>query len=263
MKSLTGIITLLFALATQSSAHEFWLEPKKFQANAGESVEIDLRNGEDFEGIELSWFDPRIDRAVVIRNGKVETYQGAPGDLPGMTVTAGAGLTVVAYASKLSRLTYSGWDKTLSFAAHKDMPWFAARHAERGLPQEGVTEGYWRFSKTLINGAGPGSDVDTGMETEFVLLDPVTAGPELRARLLYQGKPRPDAQVELWEKQGEEVIRTLHRTGPDGIVTLPVRPGHAYMIDAVVLREPASDAAREAGVMWESLWANLTFAVPE
>jgi len=35
------------------------------------------------------------------------------------------------------------------------------------------------------------------------------------------------------------------------------------MADAVVLRRPDSDLAREKNALWESLWANLTFAVPE
>ncbi len=34
------------------------------------------------------------------------------------------------------------------------------------------------------------------------------------------------------------------------------------MLDAVVLREPSEALAAERDVVWESLWANLTFAVP-
>lgn len=258
-------ISLLFVLATQAGAHEFWLEPKNYQPDPDERVQIDLRNGQDFKGLDLVWFDPRIDRALVLHNGEATKYQGKPGDLPAMTVAAGEGLTTIAYSSKMARLTYEGWDKVLTFANDKDIAWFADRHAARGLPQDGVTEGYWRFSKTLISGGGPsGADVDTGMETEFVALtNPYAPGTqEVRVRLIYQGQPRADAQVEMWEKAGDSVTRTLHRTDGDGIVALPVRPGHSYMIDSVVLREPASPDAEEAGVMWESLWANMTFSVP-
>ena len=31
----------------------------------------------------------------------------------------------------------------------------------------------------------------------------------------------------------------------------------------IVLREPEGDLADRPGVVWESLWANLTFAVPD
>jgi hypothetical protein len=45
------------------------------------------------------------------------------------------------------------------------------------------------------------------------------------------------------------------------VATVPVTAGHAYMLDAVVLREP--EGVSNPGALWESLWANLTFAVPE
>ncbi|WP_276605906.1 DUF4198 domain-containing protein [Pseudooceanicola onchidii] len=258
------MVPLLFALATQSKAHEFWLEPQNYQSDAGATINIDIRNGEDFKGLTLSWFDPRI-QAAFINDGTLSDYKGLPGDLPGMKVTVGDGLTVVGYASTLSRLTYDSWEKTLSFASHKDFPWFTARHADRGLPQDSVTEGYWRFSKTLISGPeATGADAPMGFETEFVALtNPYANADQMTVRLLYQSEPRADAQVEMWEKSSEGVTRTLHRTDAGGTVTLPVKPGHAYMIDAVVLREPASAEAIEKGVMWESLWANMTFAVPE
>ena len=121
--------------------------------------------------MELSWFAPRIASAKVVQGDDVEVYQGQPGDLPAMTVDLDSGLTTVAYASIMSRLTYDSWEKVISFATHKDIPWFETRHAERGLPETGVTEGYWRFSKPLVAGPdGTGAEVDTGMETESVAL---------------------------------------------------------------------------------------------
>lgn len=260
------LIPLVAALIpVQAVSHELWLEPVQFQAETGETIGINIRNGEDFRGLDLSWFDPRIAESVTLERGKRKAYNGLPGDLPGMSVEVKKNLITVAYASTMSTLTYDSWEKTLSFANHKDIPWFEARHAERGLPQSGVTEGYWRFSKTLITGgAGKGSDAYAGMETEFVAItNPYTDPGPVRIQLMYQDNPRTDAQVEMWEKSGKTVEKTLHRTDSEGIVTLPVKPGHRYMIDAVVLREPTSDAAIEKGVMWESLWANMTFAVPE
>ncbi|GGE24251.1 hypothetical protein GCM10011360_10930 [Primorskyibacter flagellatus] len=259
-------ISLLLTLTTMSRAHEFWLEPQNYQADPGARVDVDIRNGQDFKGLTLSWFDPRIQKTTVLNGGRESEYNGLPGDLPAISVDVGDELIVLSYASTLSELTYDSWDKVKSFVQHKDIAWFFDAHSARGLPEDGVTEGYWRFSKTLIaGGEGAGSDADTGMETEFVALtNPYTDNAKrFTARLLYRGAPRPDAQVELWEKRDGEVTRTIHRTDTQGLVTVPVRPGYSYMLDAVVLREPASDAAKEAGVMWESLWANLTFAVPD
>lgn len=259
-------LSLLLSLNTLSHAHEFWLEPQNYQAEPGTAVAIELRNGQDFEGLELSWFDPRVDSASVHTQDNSIAYEGLPGDLPAMSVTVEDGLTVVSYSSNITKLTYDSWVKALRFAVEKDFPWFVAEHDARGLPREAVTEGYWRFSKTLIGGGtGQGVDEARGMPTEFVALSNPYAGPSdtFRARLLYQDAPRADVQVEVWDKADGEITKTLLRTDTDGIVTLPVQPGHSYQIDAVVLREPQSPEAQKLDVMWESLWANMTFAVPQ
>ena len=257
---------LLLILPNAGSSHEFWLEPDRYQAPSGENVGIRFRNGEDFKGIELSWFDRRIGSVSYVLDGKFREYRGLPGDLPGMTLTVSDELTAVAYSSTMSKLTYDSWDKVQSFVTHKDAPWFNDTHAARGLPQEGVTEGYWRFAKTLIGGEpGNGTDRDFGMETEFVMQsNPFADGIDsVQLILLYQGQPRPDAQVEMWEKSGDAITHSFYRTDNQGLVTLPVRAGASYQIDAVVIREPESDQAIEAGVMWESLWANMTFGLPQ
>ena len=82
-------------------------------------------------------------------------------------------------------------------------------------------------------------------------------------RLLYQGAPRQDEQVEIYERteDGEVSVSTV-RTDGDGIATVPVKAGARYMLDAVVLREPSTTLANERNIAWESLWANLTFGVP-
>lgn len=267
MKALKNILVpLVIALPGVALSHELWLEPEKYQLPVGESVAIDIMNGQDFNGLDLSWFDKRVDHASVILNGEAREYKGLPGDLPAISLALDEGLHIVTYASTLSKLTYDSWEKTLSFATHKDATWFEKAHADRGLPQEGVTEGYWRYSKTLVAGGdGQGLDVDTGMETEFIALtNPYHLdGQPMRVLLMYQGAPRGDAQVEMWAKSGDDVTRTFHRTDAEGIAELPVTPGFSYQIDAVVIREPASTDAIALGVMWESLWANMTFAVPQ
>ena len=82
------------------------------------------------------------------------------------------------------------------------------------------------------------------------------------AQLFYHDDVRANEQVEVFDKapDGTVTVERL-RTNDQGIVTLPVTAGHAYMLDAVVIREPSGDDQTEA--VYETLWANLTFAVPE
>ncbi len=56
---------------------------------------------------------------------------------------------------------------------------------------------------------------------------------------------------------------TTVRTDKAGVAVVPVLAGHAYMLDAVVLREPDARLTEQIGAAWETLWANLTFGVPK
>jgi hypothetical protein len=120
--------------------------------------------------------------------------------------------------------------------------------------------------KSLIAvGSGEGSDSEAGLKTEFVALtNPYTEDFDnrMKVRLLYEGAPRADAQVEVFERAPDgSVDITLHRTDEAGEAVIPVQDGHEYLFDAVVLRP--YERTGEDDPVWQTLWAALTFAVPD
>ena len=81
--------------------------------------------------------------------------------------------------------------------------------------------------------------------------------------VIYDGAARADAQVVVFEKApGGDVTKTAVRTNDSGRATFPVNPGHEYLVDSVVVRSTGNDDP-EAGPVWRSLWASLTFEVPQ
>ena len=112
-----------------------------------------------------------------------------------------------------------------------------------------------------------GSDRRVGLETELVALtnpytDDLSDG--MRVQLYYRENVRANEQVEVFEKDPRSgVVVTTYRTNDQGIARFPVKPGYRYMVDAVVLRVPSQSLQADTGTVWETLWANLTFAVPE
>ncbi len=106
-----------------------------------------------------------------------------------------------------------------------------------------------------------------GFETEIVAVtnpytDDLSNG--FSVKLYYRQDTRPDTQVEVFRKASDGTVTIdLYRTDDQGIATFPVEPGLAYMVDAVVLREPSEELMASTNAVWETLWANLTFAVPE
>lgn len=267
MRILAALFAITFALP--ASSHEFWIEPQAYRIAPGGKLQGELVNGQLFEGSELAYLTMRFTRfsmASGMRQADVENRIGARPALDTAPLTEG--LHVISYQSRMSTLGYSEWEKFLTFAAHKDFQDIEAIHDARGLPRTGFDEGYWRLAKSLIGvGHSAGNDFRQGMAVEFVTLDnPYTAdmSNRLRVQLFYLDDIVADGQVELFEKSPDGTVEvTLHRTGADGIATLPVKAGHSYLIDHVVLREPSAELAAEADIAWETLWASLTLAIPE
>ncbi len=265
---LVALVVLIF-LARPGLAHELWIEPLDYQPSPDSRIAADIVNGEEFEGFSLS-FIPRYFRTFALLSGKnYAPVENRIGNTPAVQqAPLGNGLHIIAYQTVPETITYKTFAKFQAFADHKDFPGIEARHRARGLPDENFREVYTRFSKSLVGvGHAKGDDKRIGLETEIIALDNPYTGEltdGMRVQLFYADEVRVEAQVELFEKSPEgEVIVSLHRTDIHGIATLPVRRGYAYMADAVVMREPAAVLAKEENAAWETLWANLTFSVPE
>lgn len=268
LSTLSGLCLSAVLCATSVGAHEFWISPETYAVPSGGSITAAFRVGENLKGSSYSYLDRRTERLGFVTPEGPAEVPARIGDRPALDAVPAPvedGLVVIVHETVDMTLTYREWQKFINFVEHKDFQGALEDHVARGIPQEGFKETYRRFAKALVAvGDGAGTDAPTGMETEIVALanpytDDLSDG--IAVQVLYQGQPRADAQVELFEKSGDTVEVTLHRTDADGIARLPVQAGYEYLVDAVVLRDTGNDDP-EAGPVWHSLWASLTFAVP-
>jgi len=255
-------------LTSTAIAHEFWIEPEKYVVDEKSMLEAYLRNGDDFEGVDIVYLSSNTTRFDLVSGDQQHSVIARQGDSPALKMQAPqSGLNVVVHQSSASVITYTKWEKFQSFAQNKDFPNILARHRARSLVEHYFKEAYTRFSKSLIAvGEGAGDDTKTGLEIELVALqnpytDDISEGMKVVA--YYDNEIHPNAQIELFEKSSDNEVKiTIHRTDDRGVVVLPVRPSYRYLVDTVVLREPSKELAKEKNVVWETVWASLTFAVP-
>ncbi len=239
-----------------------------YQVTAGNEVVAELRVGQQFSGASQAYLPHKFRRFDYGTDGQIAPLPGRLGDRPAARLKpSGEGLVVLIHETTDLKITWSEFEKFEDFLKHKDAVWVLEAHRLEGLPQVGVAEAYSRYAKSLVAvGTGAGSDFETGLETEIVALenpysDDMTDG--IDVQVLYQRKPRAREQIEVFEKSGDgDVSVSTYRTDDNGFATIPVKPGHQYMLDSVVLRKPSQELASSQNVLWESLWANLTFAVP-
>lgn len=263
---------LFLAIALSAGAvqaHEFWIDPHAFRVAPGDEIEADLRVGQNFEGVASSYLPNAFRRFELAQGEATEPVEGRLGDRPALSQAApGEGLAIAVHVTTDSVVTYRDFETFESFVRHKDAEWVLAEHAARQLPTDILREGYSRYAKALIAvGEGGGEDRQFGLETELVAranpyTDDVSGG--LPVDLYYKGEPRSKAQVEIFGRTADGSIEvSTVRTDSEGRAVVPVVSGNTYMLDAVVLREPEGDLAKRPDIVWESLWANLTFAVPD
>lgn len=188
------------------------------------------------------------------------------GDKPAIQTQApGRGLLTLVHVTNSNFLTYTEWQKFLNFVAHKDFSGLPQAHLDRALPQTKFRESYYRHVKSLIAvGDGTGADRAIGLRAELVALQnpyqPFTGA--LPVQILFENTPRADAQLEVFEMSADGTVTvTTTRTDETGVAQVPVKPGHSYLLDAVVLLDTGNDDVKN-GPVWESHWAALTFQIP-
>ena len=249
-------------------AHEFWISPEKYEIAVAESFAADFRVGEGFNGSQLSYLKERATRHSYVQNGVETTISGRNGDRPALKISSlKNGLAILVHETTDSTLKYSEFEKFKNFVKHKAFGGVLTAHKVRGLPKTGFRESYRRFAKSLIAvGNGSGNDINVGLQIEIIAqanpyIDDMVSG--LPVLVLLEGKPRSNAQVELFARPtgtDKNVEVTLHFTNDMGIATLPVKQGYEYMADHVALLP--LEPSQKNDPVWHSLWANLTFSVP-
>ena len=258
-----GLLGAVLLFGTNVTAHEFWLEPEKYQLESGEKIVAKALNGENFVGTEYSYTPRGYARSGVVAGDAKAEIPGKSGQRPAVQVQPPAdGLNVVYHASAASTVVYPTMEKFESFLRGKRLEAALAVHKERGYPTENIIEGYYRFVKALVaSGSGDGADRAVGMPFELVALDnPYTSSGDIRFSLLFEGKPRADTPVYVFHRHNGAVQELFLRTNGSGQVTVPRMPGE-FQVNAVLLMEAGAKMKAQLKATWQTLWAASVYEI--
>ncbi|MEB0136354.1 DUF4198 domain-containing protein [Actimicrobium sp. CCC2.4] len=263
----TVFATLLMMVSGWAGAHEFWLRAEPLSPRVGTSAQLFIYFGEYFEGTQAGFL---TSHSAALRHYSVGGSEDLMGLVPSVDaigqvpVRIGrAGTHLVAFDSHTAQITLPA-DKFNAYLHDEGLDSIVReREAAGTLGREG-RERFRRHTKTLMR-AGGTSDATyamrTGQRLELVPLDDPLSPPPgapLRFKLLFDGKPLPDALLRAWHHNRQQTVSIRAISDSNGDVTYTFPYAGTWMISTVHMIA-ATDAP---GVDWDSFWGSLMFEVP-
>ena len=248
--------------------HELWIDTTDFKVEKDTILNLNLRNGENFDGFSLGYFDRSVKELYWRQNGKKFNNNSRQGDNPALQISpTDNGLISIIYVSKPSIIKYKDFSKFQNFVMEKHSPSAVDIHKNLDFPLKNFSEIYTRYSKALVGvGTSKGFDTENNLELELVALenpytDNMADGIEILA--LYNGNPRALSNLNVFERSNTDssVNTFVVKTNDKGVAVVEVKNDCTYLIDNVIIRPANKKLFKDRGVIWESLWAALTFSV--
>ena len=84
---LTNTFVLVIFKGEPSISHEMWLDTTTFRQTVGDDFQISLKNGQMFEGIELSYFKNRFSEFYYVNDDQKFNIESRMGDTPAVSYT--------------------------------------------------------------------------------------------------------------------------------------------------------------------------------
>jgi len=256
--ALLAILSPCFSLA-----HDFWIEPSTFRPAVGSQVEIHFRVGEGFRGDPVARSQERIVRFVHLSASGASPVPGVDGGEPaGAVRVTEPGLQIVGYRSNNARVDLAA-EKFEEYLKEEGLEHAISYRAAKGETAKPSRENYSRSIKSLLcaGSCASGKDRALGFTLELVSeKNPYSAKPgdELPLRLLFEGKPLEGVLVVALPKERPEK-KLSARSDVAGRVVFRLPQEGPWLVKAVHMTR-----APEGGeVDWESVWASLTFELPE
>jgi uncharacterized GH25 family protein len=256
-----ALTAALFLAAAAADAHDFWIEPSTFHPLPGTSVAVVLYVGQNFIGDEVPRYSGAIATFALRQAGSKEDIEGADNRSPaGFLRADGRSTAILSYAS-------TGADIELPADTFEDylrlygLDRIVEERRERGEHAKPGRERFFRYAKALLTGkdTAPGVTQALGLAYEIVPdSDPTRAFAPLHGHVLYDGKPLAGALVVAILHSDPKVQVSMH-TDAQGAFALTLPRGGVWLIKTVHMVRASYFSHND----WNSLWASLTFDMPE
>lgn len=225
-------LLILLSVSSMLTVHEFWIEPQKFNLKRGETLKLNFKVGDHYQGDNWNGNRSSVNNLHLYFN-KIED------DLAPLLSDENSG-------DSLSLQFFDEGTGLICYQSFNDS-------TDKEYVQESV--------KTIFQ---VGSAMDDTYKTncslplEFIPLQHpyhLRKGQHLKFRLLLFNEPHKSSLVKLWHKMNGKVTMEELTTDEDGIVDFTPTLNGRYMVSAIAMQRIDTSSSTN----WQSYWSSLTW----
>jgi uncharacterized GH25 family protein len=258
------VLTIVLLATLLSSAHEFWLQPKKYRYQLGEEVKIDFMVGESFTGEYWDLSKHKAEKVAVHYAAGVKDVTKDVKSTKGNNLSLKLdqdGTYLIAMQSNAAYIEMEA--KAFNDYLEEDgLDNILLERKKLNQMDKPSREFYSRFAKLMVQ-VGEKKDETfkkkLGLRYEIVPdQNPYTlkTGDYLQCKVYYEGKPAPHALVKVWNKVNTTTFLQNIYTENDGSVRFPISAVGEWMVSSVKMIK-----SEKEGAEYHSLWASLVFGI--
>ncbi|CAN5168171.1 hypothetical protein BH09BAC3_BH09BAC3_31350 [soil metagenome] len=264
MKQKALIVIALFLTTALATAHEFWLQPKKYRFKVGEEMKVDFMVGENFSGEFWDLNRHKVDKLEIHSVGAAKNL------LKDVKPTKGTNLTykfdkegthLLGMESNFAYLEMEA-DKFNDYLREDGMENILKSRTRSNELAKPSREFYKRYAKVIVQ-SGARTDETfrkrLGFRYEIIpLSNPYTlkTGDYLECRLFWDSKPAQHTMVKVWNHIGNKTFLQDIYTENDGTIKFPISSAGPWMVSAVKMIP-----SEKEGADYQSLWTSLVFSI--
>jgi uncharacterized GH25 family protein len=257
-------ITIIFLTGLLTSAHECWLQPKKYLYKTGEEVKVDFMAGESFTGEFWDLSKNKAERIELHRAVGMKDLANEVKSVKGSNFSIKAdveGTYLLAMQSNAAyiEMTAEEFNEYLKEEGLDNMLAERRKLNQMGNPSR---EFYSRYAKVMVQVGAKTDDTfkkKTGLRYEIVPdQNPYTlkTGDHLQCKVFFEGKPAAHSLVKVWSKINNTTFLQNIYTENDGSIRFPISTSGSWMVSSVKMIKSEME-----GADYHSLWSSLVFGI--
>lgn len=253
----------LLTFISSLSAHEFWLNPRKFIYKRAEKVNIRFLVGENFDGENWKGNNERIKSLQIYYGGVTDDLTPVVTEAEGDSVEyfmIDEGTNLIAFNSNNSyiNLEPGEFNEYLKEDGLINALEYRKKNNEMGCNGR---EFYQRCAKTLLQ-VGEVKDQTFGITTSMPIDIIPSSNPYqlknnelLRVKIYYNGSPLSNTLIKTWHRVKNKIQKKNLTTDSKGEIVFPVSTNGKWMISTVKMERLFDNPVCD----WQSYWGSLTW----